>query len=158
MSLMTPNIPDAEYDRLFRRLQKLEARYPDLVTAESPTQRVGSAPADHFERIQHTIPMLSLGNAFSDAELLDFDRRMCERLDVDEVEYAAEPKLDGLAVTLMYENGRLVYGATRGDGTAGEDITGNIRTIHSITAATDWSGLSAKTGSPWRSFHAESRF
>ncbi len=127
-----PDIPDAEYDRLFRRLQKLEARYPDLVTAESPTQRVGSAPADHFERIQHTIPMLSLGNAFSDAELLDFDRRMCERLDVDEVEYAAEPKLDGLAVTLMYENGRLVYGATRGDGTAGEDITGNIRTIHSI--------------------------
>ncbi len=127
-----PDIPDAEYDRLFRRLQKLEARYPDLVTAESPTQRVGSAPADHFERIQHTIPMLSLGNAFSDAELLDFDRRMREKLDVDEVEYAAEPKLDGLAVTLMYENGRLVYGATRGDGTAGEDITGNIRTIHSI--------------------------
>ncbi len=127
-----PVISDAEYDQLFRKLQALEAGHPEPVTSESPTQRVGSAPASHFEKIQHKIPMLSLGNAFSDEELSDFDRRMREKLDVDEVEYAAEPKLDGLAVTLMYENGHLIYGATRGDGTTGEDITRNIQTISSI--------------------------
>ncbi len=127
-----PSIPDSEYDRLFRELQSLEEQHPELITPESPTQRVGSVPASHFDKITHEIPMLSLGNAFSDQELEDFDRRVREKLVVDEVEYAVEPKLDGLAVTLMYEHGRLVYGATRGDGTTGEDITQNIRTIQSI--------------------------
>lgn len=127
-----PSIPDSEYDRLFRELQAVEEKYPELITPESPTQRVGSIPASHFDKIKHDIPMLSLGNAFSDQELEDFDRRVREKLDIDEAEYAVEPKLDGLAVTLMYEKGRLTYGATRGDGTTGEDITQNIRTIHSI--------------------------
>ncbi len=127
-----PAIPDAEYDRLFRRLQVLEADNPGFITSESPTRRVGDAPAGHFARIHHKIPMLSLGNVFSDAELFDFDRRVREKLDEDPVEYVAEPKLDGLAVTLMYESGRLAYAATRGDGTTGEDITGNICTINAV--------------------------
>jgi DNA ligase (NAD+) len=127
-----PEIPDAEYDRLLRELQDLEARYPDRITADSPTQRVGAEPLKAFGTVRHDLPMLSLDNAFSDEELADFDRRVRERLEAEQVEYAAEPKLDGLAVSLLYEDGVLVRGATRGDGTTGEDISANVRTIASV--------------------------
>ena len=128
-----PSIPDAEYDRLFRELQNLEADNPELATDDSPTRRVGSSAETSFEEVVHRIPMLSLDNAFSDEELRDFDRRVRERLGTDdEVEYVCEPKLDGLAVSLHYEQGRLTRAATRGDGYAGEDITANIRTIPSV--------------------------
>ncbi|MGW8309570.1 MAG: NAD-dependent DNA ligase LigA [Thiogranum sp.] len=127
-----PEIPDAEYDRLLRALQELEAQYPELVSDDSPTQRVGAQPLSEFGEVRHEVPMLSLDNAFDDTELAEFDRRARERLDVDSMDYTAEPKLDGLAVSLLYENGRLVQGATRGDGSTGEDITQNVRTIKSI--------------------------
>ncbi len=128
-----PSVPDAEYDRAFRRLEELEAEHPDLITADSPTQRVGDRPLDAFDEVRHDVPMLSLGNAFDEQELRDFDQRVRERLDVDgPVAYVAEPKLDGLAVSLLYENGELVRAATRGDGETGEDITANVRTIKSV--------------------------
>ncbi len=127
-----PEIPDAEYDRLMRELQELEAGHPELVTPDSPTQRVGAQALEGFGEVRHEVPMLSLENAFSDEELAEFDRRVRERLEVDEVEYAAEPKLDGLAISLLYEEGVLVRGATRGDGATGEDVTRNVRTIHSV--------------------------
>ncbi len=128
-----PSIPDAEYDRLFRELQALESEYPELASDESPSRRVGSSAETSFEEIIHRIPMLSLDNAFSEDELRDFDRRVRERLDASEdIEYVCEPKLDGLAVSLHYEQGRLTRAATRGDGYAGEDITANIRTIPSV--------------------------
>jgi DNA ligase (NAD+) len=127
-----PVIPDAEYDRLFQQLQSLEQANPELITSDSPTQRVGSKPQEGFGKITHQIPMLSLANAFNHEELQDFDRRVREKLQIDNVCYAVEPKLDGLAVTLRYEHGQLVYGATRGDGTTGEDITSNLKTIPSI--------------------------
>ncbi len=131
-SLDDPLVPDAEYDRLLRELQSLEIQYPELITAQSPTQRVGAAPAEAFGEVVHTVPMLSLANAFEEQELVDFDRRVRERLGVEEVEYAAETKLDGLAASIRYEDGLLVSGATRGDGTRGEDVTQNIRTIKSV--------------------------
>jgi DNA ligase (NAD+) len=127
-----PAIPDAEYDRLFRELQALEAQYPALVTPDSPTQRVGAEPLKGFAEVRHAIPMLSLGNVFSEEELLDFDRRVREGLGVEEVEYSAEPKLDGLAISIRYEEGMLVRAATRGDGATGEDVTQNVRTIESV--------------------------
>ncbi|RMG28464.1 MAG: NAD-dependent DNA ligase LigA [Gammaproteobacteria bacterium] len=127
-----PEIPDAEYDKLMRELQALEQQYPELVTPDSPTQRVGAAPAKEFAEVVHEVPMLSLDNAFSDEELAEFDRRVRERLGVPRVEYSAEPKFDGLAVSLLYEDGVLVRGATRGDGYRGEDVTANVRTIRSI--------------------------
>ncbi len=128
-----PLIPDAEYDRLLRELQQLEARHPELITPDSPTQRVGAEPLDAFGEVRHRIPMLSLENAFSEEEVRDFDRRVRERLGAkEEIVYAAEPKLDGLAVSLRYEDGLLVQGATRGDGARGEDVTQNVRTIPSI--------------------------
>jgi DNA ligase (NAD+) len=127
-----PLIPDAEYDQLLRDLQSLEAQYPQLISPDSPTQRVGAAPLKAFGEVRHELRMLSLDNAFSDDELLDFDRRVRERLETDEVEYAAEPKLDGLAVSLLYQGGRLVRAATRGDGVSGEDVTQNVRTIASV--------------------------
>lgn len=127
-----PLIPDAEYDRLMEALQVLERDYPELATPDSPTQRVGGAPLDAFGQVQHVIPMLSLDNAFSEAEVLDFDRRIRERLDVQQVRYAAEPKLDGLAVSVRYEQGVLVRGATRGDGYRGEDVTHTLRTIDAL--------------------------
>jgi len=131
-----PEIPDIEYDRMVRRLQELETRHPELISSDSPTQRVGAAPVSHFASVTHRIPMLSLDNAFSDEELLAFDKRVRDRLELehgdDEIEYMAEPKLDGAAVSLVYEDGVLVQGATRGDGTTGEDITHNVRTILSI--------------------------
>ncbi|TNE76066.1 MAG: NAD-dependent DNA ligase LigA [Gammaproteobacteria bacterium] len=128
-----PSVPDAEYDRLLRRLQQLESDYPSLKTPDSPTQRVGAPPLAAFEPVSHEVPMLSLDNAFSDDELADFNRRVMERLKRDEpVSYVCEPKLDGVAVSLLYENGVLVRGATRGDGSTGENITENVRTIKSI--------------------------
>jgi DNA ligase (NAD+) len=127
-----PSISDPAYDRLFRELQELERQHPGLVTPDSPTQRVGAAPAEKFASVRHGTPMLSLDNAFSDDELAAFDRRVRERLGVTDVEYAAEPKLDGLAVSLVYEGGVLVRGATRGDGATGEDVTPNVRTIRSV--------------------------
>ncbi|MDH5786032.1 MAG: NAD-dependent DNA ligase LigA, partial [Chromatiales bacterium] len=127
-----PEIPDVEYDRLFRELQGLEAGHPDLVTADSPTQRVGGEALSGFEQVNHTIPMLSLSNVFSDEELNDFDRRVRDGLGIDEVEYCAEPKLDGLAISIRYEDGVLVRAATRGDGATGEDVTHNVRTIESV--------------------------
>ena len=127
-----PEIPDAEYDRLLRELQDLEAAHPELVTADSPTQRVGVTPQAEFGKVRREIPMLSLANAYSEEELADFDRRVREGLAAERVEYNAEPKLDGVAVSLIYRNGVFVQGATRGDGTTGEDITSNLRTVRAI--------------------------
>jgi len=131
-----PEIPDVEYDRLMRELQALETKHPDLITSDSPTQRVGDQPIAAFGTVKHLVPMLSLDNAFSEDELKDFHRRITERLKLDEnaddVQYAAEPKLDGAAVSLLYEDGELIRGATRGDGTTGEDITHNVRTIDGV--------------------------
>jgi len=128
-----PEIPDVQYDRLYRELQSLEAEYPDLITNDSPTQRVGDKPLDGFSQVKHEVPMLSLDNVFNEEELSDFNKRLQQRLDNDtEISFAAEPKLDGLAVSLLYEKGLLVRAGTRGDGSTGENITQNIRTIHSI--------------------------
>ena len=135
--LDNPTVSDAEYDRLFRRLQDMEREHPELVTPDSPTQRVGTQKLGEFREVKHAKPMLSLENVFDEEELEAFDHRVRERLGaadvaVEEVTYWAEPKLDGAAVSLRYEQGNLVFGATRGDGTTGEDITHNVRTIHSI--------------------------
>ena len=128
-----PEVSDAEYDRLMRELSALEARFPELVTADSPTQRVGAAPLAEFGEVVHRLPMLSLENAFNEEDVRNFDRRVRERLSgVEVVEYAAEPKLDGLAVNLLYERGRLTAGATRGDGTTGEEVTHNLRAIRAV--------------------------
>ncbi|EMP56708.1 NAD-dependent DNA ligase [Marinobacter santoriniensis NKSG1] len=128
-----PRVPDAEFDRLFRELQELESQYPELASDDSPTRRVGSRVETSFAEVVHRLPMLSLDNAFSEEEMRDFDRRVKERLGIgDDIEYVCEPKLDGLAVSLHYENGSLTVAATRGDGYSGEDITANIRTIPSV--------------------------
>lgn len=127
-----PEVSDAQYDRLMRELKALEEQYPDLITPDSPTQRVGATPVSELDEVVHSVPMLSLDNAFSEEDLLGFDRRVRERLDVEEVEYSAEPKLDGLAVSFRYERGRLVLAATRGDGMRGENVTHNVRTIKSV--------------------------
>lgn len=143
--LDSAEIPDSEYDRLFRELQELEAVYPDLLTPDSPTQRVGAAPLDKFEQIEHIVPMLSLGNVFSEEELQAFDQRIKDRLDyAGEFEYCVEPKLDGLAVSLLYENGVFVQGATRGDGFIGENITQNLKTINSIPLKLNGKGWPAR--------------
>ncbi len=131
-ALDAPTISDAEYDRLFRDLQALESAHPELVTPESPTQRVGAAPTKEFASVRHRVPMLSINNAFDDAEVEAFDRRVREALDVEAVEYSCEPKLDGLAINLTYERGAFVQGTTRGDGFAGEDVTANLRTVRGI--------------------------
>ncbi|RZZ87513.1 NAD-dependent DNA ligase LigA [Pseudoxanthomonas winnipegensis] len=127
-----PNIPDAEYDRLLRELDELEAAHPELVTPDSPTQRVGAVASGRFAEVRHALPMLSLGNAFDDAEVEDFVRRIAERLGRRTLKFSAEPKLDGLAISLRYEQGVFVQGATRGDGTTGEDVTANLRTVRAI--------------------------
>ncbi len=127
-----PQIADAEYDRLLQELLALEAAHPDLVTADSPSHRVGAAPLAAFGEARHDLPMLSLANAFTETDLAEFDRRVRGRLDVETVTYIAEPKLDGLSLNLRYESGRLTCGATRGDGQVGEDITANVRTTRSI--------------------------
>jgi DNA ligase (NAD+) len=131
--LDAPVIPDAEYDRLFLELQQLEADHPQLITADSPTQRIGAEPLAGFTQVRHRMPMLSLGNVFSDEELFAFDKRIRDRLKTDElIEYAAEPKLDGLAVSILYRDGQFTQAATRGDGTTGEDVTHNVRTIQAV--------------------------
>ncbi|MFA9462058.1 NAD-dependent DNA ligase LigA [Thiohalorhabdus methylotrophus] len=140
-----PEIPDSEYDRLFRELQDIEAAHPEWVTHDSPSQRVGSAPLDEFPEIRHEVPMLSLQNAFSEEEALDFDRRVRELLGTDSpVDYTVEPKLDGLAVSLIYEDGRFVRGGTRGDGYRGEEITSNLRTIRQIPLRLQGEGWPAR--------------
>ncbi|HWW04463.1 NAD-dependent DNA ligase LigA [Collimonas sp.] len=133
--LDNPSIPDAEYDQLFRELQALEQAHPELNTPDSPTQRVGAAPLPLFEQVTHSIPMLSLGNGFEDNDIVEFDRRVRDGLDTQtdtEIEYAAELKFDGLAINLRYEDGVLVQAATRGDGSTGENVTSNIRTVRAI--------------------------
>lgn len=127
-----PVIPDSQYDRMVRELEKLEEQFPELVTPYSPTQRVGGRPREGFTTLRHLSPMLSLANAFSEGELRDFDRRVRQALPDEHVEYVVEPKIDGLAVSLYYENGYFIRGATRGDGETGEDITGNLKTIRSV--------------------------
>lgn len=128
-----PLVPDSEYDRLFRSLQKLEFDHPELKTPDSPTERIGAAPLKSFSQITHEKPMLSLGNAFDEEEALAFDKRIHDRLkSVEQIEYVCEPKFDGLAVSLRYENGFLKCAATRGDGVTGEDITQNVKTILSV--------------------------
>src|SRR5689334_6977843 len=131
--LDNPTIPDAEYDRLFRELQALEQAHPELITSDSPTQRVGGAPLPQFEQVRHSAPMLSINNGFRDEDIVNFDRRVREGLKSEvEVEYNCELKFDGLAINLRYENGLLVQAATRGDGTTGENVTANIRTVRAI--------------------------
>ncbi|BCB27276.1 DNA ligase [Sulfurimicrobium lacus] len=139
--LDAPTIPDAEYDRLFRELQLLESQHPALLAPDSPTQRVGAAPLAQFAQVQHRTPMLSLNNAFEDADAVAFDRRAREALGIELIEYAVEPKFDGLAISLTYENGVLVKGATRGDGYTGEDVSANLRTIKAIPLSLHGAGL-----------------
>ncbi len=128
-----PKIPDADYDALLRELQLLEAENPELMSDDSPTQRVGSAPLDSFQQVEHAVPMLSLDNAFDDDEFEAFDKRVRERADgFEDIEYLVEPKLDGLAISLLYADGVLVRAATRGDGKRGEDVTENVKTIGAI--------------------------
>ena len=132
--LDAPSITDSEYDGLYRQLVDLEKQFPQLITPDSPTQRVGGSVVGAFESVKHRQAMLSLNNAFGDDELLAFDKRIREGLGVESVEYALEPKFDGLAITLTYENGVFTQGATRGDGYAGENVTHNLRTIRAIPA------------------------
>lgn len=130
--LNSPEISDEEYDALFRKLQELEAKYPELVTPDSPTQRVAGQPQEAFAPFFHSRPLLSLNNAFTPEEVRDFDRRVKRMLKIESLDYVVELKIDGLAVNLRYENGIFNRGATRGDGTVGEDVTLNLKTIHSI--------------------------
>lgn len=127
-----PYVPDAEYDRLMRELKQLETDHPEWISEDSPTQRVGAEPLPEFVRVEHRIPMLSLDNVFNEDELADFDRRVRELLGSDSITYSAEPKLDGIAVSLLYQNGALQRGATRGDGSSGENITSNLRTLTTV--------------------------
>ncbi len=127
-----PIVPDAVYDRDYRQLQSIEAEHPEWIQADSPTQRVGEKPDSGFTNVAHTVPMLSLDNAFDNESLADFDQRIRKLLNAEQVTYCCEPKLDGLAISLRYEEGRLVRGVTRGDGLSGEDITSNIKTIYSV--------------------------
>lgn len=130
-----PKVPDAEYDRLFRELESLETKHPELITQDSPTQRVGAKPATSFQQVRHIVAMLSLDNGFTAQDIFNFDRRIHEKLNLPEkvdIEYVCEPKIDGVAVNLIYENGVLTKAATRGDGVIGENILQNVRTIPSI--------------------------
>ncbi|MCP5357178.1 MAG: NAD-dependent DNA ligase LigA [Pseudomonadales bacterium] len=132
-TLDSPEIPDVEYDRLFQQLEALEQAHPELVTADSPTQRVGAQPLSSFEQVTHEIPMMSLAKVFNGEDLQDFEERIRKRLDTDAaIAYSCEPKIDGVAVSLLYEQGALVRAATRGDGVTGEDITHNVRTIRDV--------------------------
>ena len=127
-----PSVPDAVYDAKFQELLQLESEFPALVRNDSPTKRVGAEPLDKFTKVEHEIPMLSLGNAFNEEDLRDFHRRVVNGLNKEQVTYVCELKIDGLAVSLMYEQGDFVRGATRGDGRTGEDISSNLRTIRSV--------------------------
>ena len=133
--LDSPEISDAEYDTLFRRLQELERAYPELVTPDSPTQRVGAPPLPQFQPVRHELPMLSLDDAFEEGEVREWYARVKRLLGLsaaDEIELVVEPKIDGLAISIRYENGVLVRAATRGDGFVGEDVTPNVKTIRAI--------------------------
>ena len=131
--LDSPEISDREYDLLFRKLQELEQLYPELITPDSPTQRVGGQPLEKFGQIPHALPMLSLSNVFEESEIKEFDQRVGRTLgNRKHVDYVVEPKLDGVALELVYENGVLVSGSTRGDGYIGEDVTANVRTVKAI--------------------------
>jgi DNA ligase (NAD+) len=140
--LDAPSVPDRDYDAALRRLQELESEHPEFADPASPTQRVGAAPLEQFETVRHRQPMLSLDNAFSDEEMRAFLERLCDRLDIDAAPpLVAEPKLDGIAVSLIYSAGTLVRAATRGDGQRGEDITQNVRTLRDVPlrlAASGW--------------------
>jgi len=127
-----PEVSDAQFDALMRELKQIESGHPELADSDSPTQRVGGQVSREFGEVVHAVPMLSLDNAFSEQDIVDFDRRARERLDVERISYSAEPKIDGLAITLRYEQGRLVQAATRGDGSRGEDVTVNVRAIRSV--------------------------
>ena len=142
-ALDAPTVPDSEYDRLFAELRELEQQHPDLITIDSPTQRVSGQPLDTFRQVQHQVPMLSLGNAFAEEQVLEFAQRAEQSLGSSSelndlfapaisVQYCCEPKLDGLAVSISYEHGVLIRAATRGDGQTGEDITANVRTIRNV--------------------------
>ncbi|MBM7601120.1 DNA ligase (NAD+) [Virgibacillus halotolerans] len=151
-----PSVPDAEYDQRMQELLKLEEEHPDLVTADSPSQRVGGPPLDAFQKVQHNIPMLSLGNAFNETDLRDFARRASQGID-GEISFVCELKIDGLAISLTYENGEFIRGATRGDGVTGEDITSNLKTIHSIPLTieeTETIEVRGEAFMPEKSFHA----
>ncbi|WP_206141096.1 NAD-dependent DNA ligase LigA [Stenotrophomonas maltophilia] len=130
--LDAPEIPDVDYDRMVRELESLEREHPELARADSPTQQVGARPSGRFAEVRHAVPMLSLSNAFSDEEVADFVRRIDERLGRRSLQFSAEPKMDGLAISLRYEEGHFVLGATRGDGSTGEDVTANLREIGDI--------------------------
>ncbi|MGQ9825229.1 MAG: DNA ligase LigA-related protein, partial [Desulfotomaculales bacterium] len=130
--LDAPEISDAQYDRLVRELQALEKEHPELITPDSPTQRIGGKPREGFVAVRHRTPMLSLANAFGENDLRDFDRRVRSALPGEKIEYVVELKIDGVAVSLWYENGLFVRGATRGDGETGEDVTPNLRTIPAV--------------------------
>ena len=127
-----PVISDREYDRLYKELVDLETQFPDLVTPDSPTQRVGGKPLEAFAQIQHRVPMLSLDNTYSEEEVANFYKRITRLLPDEKIPVVIEPKVDGVAVSVMYEKGRLKYAATRGDGLVGDDITQNIKTIRSV--------------------------
>ena len=127
-----PDLPDADYDALLRELEALEDAHPELVTADSPTRRVGARASGGFAQVRHTLPMLSLANAFTDEEVAAFVRRIQQTIGSDTLTFSTEPKLDGLAISLRYEDGVFVQGATRGDGEVGEDVTANLRTITAI--------------------------
>ena len=145
-----PTVPDSEYDRSMRRLQELEQQHPELLSDDSPSQRVGGAALPSFSQVSHDVPMLSLDNAFNEEELEAFDRRISDRLNYKEdqqIDYVCEPKLDGVAVSLLYTRGLLVRGATRGDGKVGEDITANVRTIKSIPLKLSGTGIPESAGS-----------
>jgi DNA ligase (NAD+) len=127
-----PEISDREYDKLFAELKQLEGDHPELITPDSPTQRVSERPVESFEAVSHAVPMLSIDNTYNEVELREFDKRVRKGLETDDYSYAVEPKIDGLAISLRYENGHLTRAATRGDGTRGDDVTSNIRTIRAI--------------------------
>src|SRR6185437_6443210 len=130
--LDSPEITDAEYDALMRRLRALEEAHPELITADSPTQRVGGVASGDFAKVEHRVPMLSLSNAFSEEEVRTWERRVQRLVGDGTLEYTVEPKIDGLAIALHYEQGRFVRGATRGDGLVGEDVTSNLRAIAAL--------------------------
>ena len=142
--LSDPSISDYDYDLLIKKLEKFEAENPDLITPDSPTQRISSDAAKEFKSYLHKIPMLSLSNTYSEEELFDFDRRVKEGLDNENVEYVTELKIDGLSMSLVYNGGKLLTAATRGDGTSGEDVTLNVKTIKSIPLKIKDEAMSAK--------------
>jgi len=139
--LDAPTISDAEYDELYKELVKIEADFPELIYSDSPTQRVGLKPSDKFDKVVHLSPMFSLDNVFDEKELKVFDKKLRKDFNTDEIEYVVEPKLDGLAVELVYDSGLLKTGATRGDGLIGEDVTANIKTIKAVPLKIDNSGV-----------------